>query len=118
MHAQLELRLYMVQNSTEIAKAAQSGGKYKLKLGKLYCLLPLVPSIVPVIDLPNKRAYIDPPVGLMDFTYEQQPLMRRAPLRGFLPSHIDRITAAERMYLAQRTCKVLRSLFEEDDDGE
>ena len=50
---------------------------------KEYVLIPFVPSIVPTVDLSNKRIIIDPPSGLLDLTYRKQPKVR---IKGFLPA--------------------------------
>ena len=46
-------------------------------------LIPLVPQLVPVVDLENRCIFIDPPTGLLDLTYVRQDKTR---IKGFLPS--------------------------------
>jgi 16S rRNA processing protein RimM len=46
-------------------------------------LIPLVPQIVPHIDLEGKAVYIDPPDGLLDLTYVREEKTR---IKGFLAS--------------------------------
>jgi len=46
-------------------------------------LIPLVPSIVPTIDVERGVIYIDPPGGLLDLTYVKEENVR---IKGFLPS--------------------------------
>ena len=45
-------------------------------------LIPLVPSIVPTIDIERRILYIDPPSGLLDLTYVKEENVR---IKGFLP---------------------------------
>lgn len=45
-------------------------------------LIPLVPSIVPTVDLERRIIYIDPPSGLLDLTYVKEETVR---IKGFLP---------------------------------
>lgn len=45
-------------------------------------LVPLVPQIVPVVNLSQGQIWIDPPAGLLDLTYFRQERVR---LKGFLP---------------------------------
>lgn len=61
------------------------------------CLLPLVPSIVPVVDLVRRVVFLDPPPGLLDLTYEVRE--KEKPLRGFLPARIERLTDRERQIM-------------------
>ena len=46
-------------------------------------LVPLVPQIVPRVDIPNGEIYLNPPLGLLDLTYVREEKTR---IRGFLPS--------------------------------
>ena len=84
MHAMLELRL------TE-AGAVGVGGVVEEyddddddDGAAALCLVPLVPSIVLSVDLVKGVIILDPPPGLLDFTYREKP--RRVPIRGFLPA--------------------------------
>ena len=45
-------------------------------------LIPLVPAIVPTVDIKEKVIYIDPPMGLLDLTYVKEEFVR---IKGFLP---------------------------------
>eukprot|EP00592_Proboscia_alata_P000865 CAMPEP_0194372934 /NCGR_PEP_ID=MMETSP0174-20130528/21353_1 /TAXON_ID=216777 /ORGANISM="Proboscia alata, Strain PI-D3" /LENGTH=421 /DNA_ID=CAMNT_0039151723 /DNA_START=22 /DNA_END=1283 /DNA_ORIENTATION=- len=36
-------------------------------------LIPFVPQIVPIVDVERNRVYIDPPEGLLDLTYRNEP---------------------------------------------
>ena len=45
-------------------------------------LIPLVPSIVPSVDIEERIIYIDPPGGLLDLTYVKEEVVR---IKGFLP---------------------------------
>lgn len=47
-----------------------------------YVLVPMVPNIVPTVDIERKLLYIDPPIGLLDLTYVQEDNVR---IKGFLP---------------------------------
>lgn len=49
-------------------------------------LIPMVPTIVPTIDLERKVIYIDPPPGLLDLTYINEQKVR---IKGFLPPAKD-----------------------------
>ena len=49
-------------------------------------LIPLVPQIVPVVDVTKGQIWIDPPAGLLDLTYFRQERVR---LKGFLPPSWD-----------------------------
>ena len=60
-------------------------------------MVPLVPDIVPVIDIVNKRIFLSPPVGLLDITYTDQP--KRVVIRGYLPHIIERLSSKDREYL-------------------
>jgi 16S rRNA processing protein RimM len=46
-------------------------------------LIPLVPQLVPVIDLKEGAIYIDPPTGLLDLTYVRDERVR---IKAFLPA--------------------------------
>lgn len=46
-------------------------------------LVPLVPQIVPIVDLVGGEIYLDPPSGLLDLTYVRA---ENARIKGFLPS--------------------------------
>jgi hypothetical protein len=45
-------------------------------------LIPLVPQIVPVVQVSEKKVFIDPPAGLLDLTYFREERVR---IKGFLP---------------------------------
>jgi len=46
-------------------------------------LVPLVPQIVPRVNVKQGELYLDPPVGLLDLTYVREEKTR---IKGFLPS--------------------------------
>jgi len=87
MHAQLELELFDRSNLTNN------------ELKKL-CMVPFVPSIVPIVDIANQCLVIDPPMGLLEMTYTEKP--KRVIIRGYLPEFIDRLTEEAREYLRTR----------------
>jgi len=49
-------------------------------------LVPIVPAIVPTVDLERSIIYIDPPGGLLDLTYVQEEKVR---IKAFLPPAKD-----------------------------
>jgi len=49
-------------------------------------LIPLVPQIVPRVDLKEKKIFITPPSGLLDLTYVHEEKVR---IKGFLPPAKD-----------------------------
>ena len=69
------------------------------------CLIPLVPSIVTSVDIKTNRIVIDPPSGLLDFTYLQK--KEKIVLRGFLPEKAMHLSNEDRRYL--RKVSVLQS---------
>ncbi len=77
MHSQLELLLHKSQK---------------------LCLIPLVPSIVVNVDVQKGQVLLEPPPGLLDYTYEQKP--RRVVVRGYLPLAAS-LTDAERRALSE-----------------
>jgi hypothetical protein len=77
MHAMLEIRL--------------AGTDDKL------CLIPLVPSIVTSVDVKAMRMIIDPPSGLLDFTYLEK--KKKTVIRGFLPERAAHLSKEDRKYL-------------------
>lgn len=58
-----------------------------------HCLLPFVPALVPEVDTKRRTITICPPEGLLSLTYEVEPI---TVVRAFLPSSIDRLSAAVR----------------------
>ena len=66
MHAMLEIRLL---SSEEL------------------CLIPMVPQIVPLVNLEEDYIEIDPPVGLLDLSYAEK--KKKVAIRGFLPATVD-----------------------------
>ena len=77
MHAMLEIRL--------------SGTEDKL------CLIPLVPSIVTSVNTATMKIIIDPPSGLLDFTYLEK--KKKIVIRGFLPEKAAHLSKEDRRYL-------------------
>jgi 16S rRNA processing protein RimM len=49
-------------------------------------LVPMVPQIVPCVDIKGGAVYIDPPTGLLDLTYIRDEKVR---IKGFLPPARD-----------------------------
>lgn len=66
MHAMLEIRLM---------------GSSRL------CLVPLVPDIVPSVDLENRIIRLNPPSGLLDLSYEERQKIKV--IKGFLPNEVN-----------------------------
>lgn len=83
MHAQLELQLLNCGPAARL------------------CLVPLVPQIVPHVDVSARRLLLKPPPGLLRFTY--QPPQRKKPVRGLLPQSVERLTARDRGFLRVRS---------------
>ena len=115
MHDQLELEVFPVAKPLNraarrkmkqlIAEAATGEGAPVPQQTHGYkvmrcCLMPLVPSIVPVVDLQRRVVFLDPPPGLLDLTYEVKE--KEKPIRGFLPAFIERLTPRDRELLAAR----------------
>jgi hypothetical protein len=111
MHSQLEVQLLSPEPQSRHLHPAVASASGKLaakssttapaRLRKaLYCLVPLVPSIVRCIYLPSGALVLDPPTGLLTETYELSE--RVGPIKGFLPAHIAALSAADRTYLAER----------------
>ena len=69
------------------------------------CLIPLVPSIVTSVDIKTNGIVIDPPAGLLDFTYLQK--KEKTVIRGFLPEKAMHLSNEDRKYL--RKVSVLQS---------
>ena len=70
-----------------IAKLMHSMIEVRLLDSGRLCLVPLVPAIVPNVDLANRLITILPPDGLLDLTYEEK--QRQKAIRGFLPDIVD-----------------------------
>jgi ribosomal 30S subunit maturation factor RimM len=68
----------------EIAIATSDGNKPGIQ--KNLVMIPLVPEIVPKIDLVEKVIFIVPPSGLLDLTYIREEKVR---IKGFLPPAKD-----------------------------
>jgi len=88
MHAQLELQVFPAPSKT--VTTPNRAARRKISSinttnssapppvstatspgGSINCvLMPLVPSIVPVVDLARKLIFLDPPEGLLDLTYK------------------------------------------------
>jgi ribosomal 30S subunit maturation factor RimM len=115
MHAQLEVQLLFPEPRprSPLPAAASISGKLAAistatapprRRKALYCLVPLVPSIVRRIDLPSGALVLDPPAGLLAETYELSE--RVGPIKGFLPAHVAALSVADRAYLAERVTTV------------
>lgn len=96
MHAQLELELFVRSNHHQQQQQHATNNESN----KLLCMVPFVPSIVPVVHVANQCLFIDPPLGLLEMTYNDKP--KRVVIRGYLPEFIDRLTDEEREYLQTR----------------
>jgi 16S rRNA processing protein RimM len=96
MHAQLELELFVQSNHHHQQQQQVTNNESK----KLLCMVPFVPSIVPVVNVANQCLFIDPPLGLLEMTYNDKP--KRVVIRGYLPEFIDRLTDEAREYLRTR----------------
>lgn len=68
--------------SAAIASKMHSLLEVKLTSSKKLTLVPFVPSVVTGVDLSSRQVTVDPPVGLLDLTYEES---KRVVIRGFLP---------------------------------
>jgi hypothetical protein len=68
----------------EIAIVTSNGNKPGIP--KDLVMIPLVPEIVPKIDLAEKVILINPPSGLLDLTYIREEKVR---IKGFLPPAKD-----------------------------
>lgn len=62
----------------EVVIAAKSQGPNK---SDALVLIPLVPEIVPIVDLAGRVIFIDPPTGLLDLTYVREEKVR---IKGLL----------------------------------
>jgi len=51
-----------------------------------YVLVPFVPAIVPIVDLPSRTVFIDPPLGLLDLSYTHE---ENVTIKGFLPGSVE-----------------------------
>jgi len=89
MHAMLEI---------EKANHGSVGGGGGEGKGAL-CLVPLVPQIVTLVLLAEKRILLDPPAGLLDLIYHTAP--KRVTIRGFLPAQSAYLKPLERRQLAK-----------------
>eukprot|EP00600_Ochromonadales_sp_CCMP1393_P000474 CAMPEP_0174977346 /NCGR_PEP_ID=MMETSP0004_2-20121128/13555_1 /TAXON_ID=420556 /ORGANISM="Ochromonas sp., Strain CCMP1393" /LENGTH=385 /DNA_ID=CAMNT_0016228513 /DNA_START=238 /DNA_END=1395 /DNA_ORIENTATION=+ len=116
MHAQLELSVFDIGTSS-IVPVKDDGvdapavtapfrdehqEQQQQEQQQRLCLVPLVPNIVPVVDISNGRLFLEPPAGLLETTYGQAG-PRRVVVRGYLPESIERLTAADRAYLTNRS---------------
>jgi 16S rRNA processing protein RimM len=69
----------------EVASSPERRDPFDRKPKELV-LIPMVPEIVPKIDLTSKRIEIDPPAGLLDLTYIRE---EKVVIKGFLPPARD-----------------------------
>ena len=65
-----------------IVEGRRQDGHVKAGVPKDLVLIPMVPEIVPKIDLELQRVWIDPPAGLLDLTYIREEKIR---IKGLLP---------------------------------
>ena len=72
------------QNMLEVVLNKRSHGSQSVTPGtpRDLVLIPMVPEIVPKVDLKAGRVWIDPPTGLLDLTYIRQEKVR---IKGLLP---------------------------------
>jgi 16S rRNA processing protein RimM len=101
MHAQLELRI-LPPDSSSIGKKVSNSTPPKLRGPPQHCLIPLVPSIVPVVDLHHRCLFLDPPPGLLELTYVIDAGGKGRAVKGYLPASVGSLSLAEREYLTQR----------------
>jgi ribosomal 30S subunit maturation factor RimM len=66
----------------EIIIAGPPGGGGGAGRGEERVLVPLVPELVPAVEIARGRVYVDPPAGLLDLRYVRKDKVR---IRGFLP---------------------------------
>ena len=99
----LEVRLnpdgqYAMAGTAAAAEAAEAGARAGDTGGddedglELTCFVPLVPSIVPVIDIANGRCKIDPPEGLLELATVSEQRIR---IRALLPERAQSLQARE-----------------------
>ena len=50
-------------------------------------LVPMVPQLVPIVNIKDDYIEINPPAGLLDLTYEEK--KKRVVVRGFLPASVE-----------------------------
>jgi 16S rRNA processing protein RimM len=101
MHAQLELRI-LSPDSSSIGKKVSNSIPRKQRGPTQHCLIPLVLSIVPVVDLQHRCLFLDPPPGLLELTYVIDAGGKGRAVKGYLPAAVGSLSLAEREYLTQR----------------
>jgi 16S rRNA processing protein RimM len=101
MHAQLELRI-LPPDSSSIGKKVSNSVPRKQRGSPQHCLIPLVPSIVPVVYLQHRCLFLDPPPGLLELTYVIDTGSMGRAVKGYLPATVGSLSLAEREYLTQR----------------
>jgi 16S rRNA processing protein RimM len=101
MHAQLELRI-LPPDSSSIGKKVSNSIPRKQRGPPQHCLIPLVPSIVPVVDLQHRCLFLDPPPGLLELTYVIDTGGKGRAVKGYLPATVGSLSTAEREYLTER----------------
>lgn len=68
-----------------------------------YCLVPFVPSIVTNVMLDDKALIVEPPVGLLEMTYESD---QKVIVRGYLPSRISWLSEKDRQILMNTSIRM------------
>jgi ribosomal 30S subunit maturation factor RimM len=101
MHAQLELRI-LSPDISSIGKKVSNSVPRKPRGPPQHCLIPLVPSIVPMVDLQHRCLFLDPPPGLLELTYVLDAGGKGRAVKGYLPATVGSLSLAEREYLTQR----------------
>lgn len=131
MHAQLELEIlagsrygyqHAVPSTESMATKSASSGQQAVTPGRQrratgqdigpsashkraqLCLVPMVPSIVVIVDLARRCVFLDPPAGLLELTYQLQ--VKPRAVKGFLPERIGTLSELERQYLQDRSVDV------------
>jgi ribosomal 30S subunit maturation factor RimM len=104
MHAQLELRFQ--SRTSDLNKEIANGIPGKQRGLPQHCLIPLVPSIVPRVDLQHRCLFLDPPPGLLELTYVIDIGSKGRAVKGYLPATVGSLSLAEREYLTQRCTEI------------
>lgn len=74
------------QDMLEVIVESRKSGPVKPGTPHELVLIPMVPEIVPKVDLKEQRIWIDPPSGLLDLTYIRESTTR---IKGLLPPAKD-----------------------------
>ncbi|GJQ09128.1 hypothetical protein GpartN1_g6636.t1 [Galdieria partita] len=85
-------KIVNVYTREEILSYAKPGAQDILELKRIdgrHVYIPFVRPIVPKVDLENKQIWLDPPLGLMDISFEENEEPPR--IRGYLSAAKDKI---------------------------